>query len=230
MSALHASELYNVDGLVAVITGGGTGLGLIMARALVDNGAAHVYVIGRRRAKLDEAAALHANITGICGDVTSQAFLQEAADQVRRERGHVHLVVANAGASGPGFLGLSPEASIEEFVAHAWKTPMSDITSVFELNYTAVYYTALAFMTLLDAGNRARFKPSVRSQVIVTASTASFLRKIRVGLGYSGSKAAVVSLTKALASMCVPYNIRFNAIAPGRESPECHRHGKPSAN
>lgn len=217
MSAINASNLFRVDGLVAVITGGATGLGLIMARALVENGAAKVYVIGRRQDKLDAAAALHANIIGIQGDVTSKDSLAQIAAQVQREVGHIHLLVANAGITGPGFLALKPDATLDEFVDHAWATPMADINAVFELNFTAAYYTVLAFMKLLGAGNHNRFHPSVRSQVIMTASTASYIRKVRVGVGYSGSKAAVVSLSKSLASLCVPYNIRFNAIAPGRK-------------
>jgi NADP-dependent 3-hydroxy acid dehydrogenase YdfG len=53
---LDAGSLFRVDGLVAVITGGGTGIGLMMAHALAENGAAKVYIVGRRKAKLEEAA------------------------------------------------------------------------------------------------------------------------------------------------------------------------------
>ena len=55
-SPFDVSELFRVDGMVAVITGGGTGIGLMMAKALVANGAAKVYIVGRRKEKLEATA------------------------------------------------------------------------------------------------------------------------------------------------------------------------------
>lgn len=56
-SPLQASNLFNVEGVVAVITGGGTGIGWMMAKALAENGAERVYIVGRRESVLQEAAA-----------------------------------------------------------------------------------------------------------------------------------------------------------------------------
>ena len=71
MASIDAAKLFGVSGLVAVVTGGGTGVGLMMAKALALNGAAKVYILGRRLAKLQEAAAQspHGNIIPIACDV-----------------------------------------------------------------------------------------------------------------------------------------------------------------
>jgi short-subunit dehydrogenase involved in D-alanine esterification of teichoic acids len=62
---LNAPNLFKVTGLVTVITGGGSGLGYMMAKALVSNGAKRVYIIGRQLQKLEEAAKLHDRITAL---------------------------------------------------------------------------------------------------------------------------------------------------------------------
>lgn len=109
---------------------------------------------------------------------------------------------------------LNLRYTLSDFVEHAWKTPMNEFNDVYGLNCTALYYTVLAFLTLLDEGNHSRF-PGGKSQVIATASTASFLRHPKAGYAYLSSKAAVISLIKCFSTFCVPWGIRFNAIAAG---------------
>lgn len=216
MSALEASKLFNVKGLVAVITGGGTGIGLMMAKALAENGAAKIYVIGRRENKLNEAAALFPGvITALPGDITSQAELKSMAERVKSESGHINLLITNAGKSGPMLESLKPRYTLADFVSLAWSSPMEDFNAVYGLNCTALYYTVIAFMELLDAGNKKGNYAGGKSQVIATASTASFLRNPRAGYAYLSSKAAVISLMKSFSTFCVPWGIRFNAIAAG---------------
>lgn len=90
---------------------------------------------------------------------------------------------------------------------------MEDFTATYTLNCTAVFYTVLAFLELLDEGNKK--KNYLKSQVIATASTAAYLRVPRAGYAYTSSKTAVVSLMKSLSTFCVPWGIRFNTIAAG---------------
>ncbi|KAL8745113.1 MAG: hypothetical protein Q9190_002719 [Brigantiaea leucoxantha] len=208
MSTVSAGSLFSVDGIVAVITGGGT--------ALAENGARKVYIVGRRADKLNEIAAKYPNIVEpIQGDITQQDELKAMAERVKEEVGYINLLIANAGMSGPMLESLKPRYTMQDFVEHAWSSPMSEFNDTFGLNCTAVYYSILAFMELLDEGNQSSGYQGGKSQVIATASTASFLRHPRAGFAYLASKAAVASMMKTFATFCVPWGIRFNAIAAG---------------
>ena len=100
MSKNTIQDLFNVNGLVAVVTGGGSGLGLYAARALDANGA-KVYIVGRREETLKKAAAtgVNGNIIPIQGDVTDKSSLLTIADRIRKEQGYVNFLFANAGKS-----------------------------------------------------------------------------------------------------------------------------------
>lgn len=138
------------------------------------------------------------------------------AERVKSDVGYINLLITNAGKSGPMLESLKPRHTIQDFVQLAWSSPMEDFTSVFELNCTSIYYSVIAFLELLDAGNKVDnpYKGG-KSQVIATASTASFLRNPRAGYAYLASKAGVISLMKSLSTFCVPWGIRFNTIAAG---------------
>lgn len=88
---------------------------------------------------------------------------------------------------------------------------------VYRLNCTATYYTVLAFLELLDAGNKRRGPGQPQSQVIATSSIVAFQRDPRYGFAYLSSKAALVSMMKSLATYGVSWGIRFNTIAAGRK-------------
>ncbi|KAL2827511.1 hypothetical protein BJY01DRAFT_261871 [Aspergillus pseudoustus] len=98
MSNFDVNNLFKVDGLVAVITGGGSGIGRVIARALVTNGAKRVYILGRRIGALEETASPHPEtIIPILADVTEAASLTDAAQRIREEVGYVDFLVAGAG-------------------------------------------------------------------------------------------------------------------------------------
>lgn len=148
------------------------------------------------------------------GDITSQSDLGAISSQIRSEVGYINVLIANAGMTGPMLKDLKPRHTLSDFVEHAWNTPMHEFSETYTLNCTALYYTVLAFLELLDEGNKSRYQGG-KSQVIATASTASFLRDPRAGYAYLSSKAAVISLIKCFATFCVPWGIRFNAFAAG---------------
>jgi NAD(P)-dependent dehydrogenase (short-subunit alcohol dehydrogenase family) len=139
------------------------------------------------------------------------------AERVKSEIGYINLLITNAGMSGPMLESLKPRYTLSDFVSLAWGSPMEDFNAVYGLNCTALYYTVIAFLELLDAGNKKGNYAGGKSQVIATASTASFLRNPRAGYAYLSSKAAVISLMKSFSTFCVPWGIRFNAIAAGCE-------------
>ncbi|KAI9733860.1 MAG: hypothetical protein M1834_002514 [Cirrosporium novae-zelandiae] len=226
MENLDAGKLFSVEGFVAVVTGGGTGLGLMAARALAANGASKVYILGRREQVLKDAAAANNNkLIPIVGDVTSKESLQRAYNQIASTTDHVDVVIASSGITGPprsppsnpisDFL-TDDMSSLREFL---WNTPMEDFTQTFHVNVTGAFYTLVCFMPLLDAANKLRPPPSdfPRAQFIVMTSIASFIRIPFTGWAYAASKAAVTHLTKAMSTTFARagYGLRINGIAPG---------------
>ncbi|KAL9634449.1 MAG: hypothetical protein Q9164_004077 [Protoblastenia rupestris] len=218
MSTLDAAKLFAVPGLVAVITGGGSGIGLMMAKALALNDAHKVYIVGRRKDTLEAAAkeSPHDNIIPLVGDVTSKDSLQSVADRIKAEVGYINVLVANSGVLGPQSTNITAQSSIEEFQDTMWKMDFADYTNTFTVNVSAVWFSTIAFIGLLDAGNKKGNVPQ-KSQVIATSSIAGFNRHVPGGYAYGQSKAAVTHLMKQLASNLVPYGIRANVVAPGRK-------------
>jgi NAD(P)-dependent dehydrogenase (short-subunit alcohol dehydrogenase family) len=228
-----AADLFNVNGLVAVITGGGSGLGLYAARALDANGAKAVYIVGRREETLQAAAktAVNGTIKPIVGDVTDKASLTKIADKVRQEQGYINLLFANAGVVGPkhaamlkessgqndgGISSTSSKPTVAEFQKIMFEPPIDDFTSASHVNCSAVFYTAIAFLDLLDAGNKQR-NVAQDSQIIVTSSIAGFMRHLSAGFAYNSSKAATTHLVKMLSTYFAQagFRIRANVVAPG---------------
>ncbi|SLM36639.1 short chain dehydrogenase reductase [Lasallia pustulata] len=215
MSNLEASNLFSVKDLVVVITGGGTGIGLMMAKALDANGA-KVYVIGRRKEPLEAAAkqAKNQNIHPLVGDITSQSSLSSLASEISSQNPYINVLIANAGTSGPRFPPLAPQPPLAQYAASLWETPPADFTETFAVNTTAAFYTLLAFLPLLDAGNKSG-KFDQKSQFIATASIGAYNRRPLSSYAYGPSKAATVHMVKQIATMFAPYQIRANVIAPG---------------
>ena len=218
MSSLSAANLFNVNKLVAVITGGGSGIGVMMTKALALNGAHKVYIIGRRKEVL-EAAALespHGNIIPLVADVTSKSALQSVVSHIEREIGYINVLIANSGIGGPQSSSITPETSLEEYQATLWEQPSDEYTRTFAVNTSAVFFCMIAFLKLLDRGNE-KGNVEQKSQVIATSSIGGFNRKVPGGYAYGQSKAATTLLMKHMATNLAPYGIRANVVAPGRE-------------
>ncbi|KAJ7243757.1 hypothetical protein C8J57DRAFT_1365793 [Mycena rebaudengoi] len=180
-------NLFNVQGLVAVITGGGSGIGSMMAAALENNGAT-VYIIGRRLSVLEETAqriGKYDRVIPLEGDVTDRDSLLSVVDAVKTRHGYIDLLINNAGIArnlfehplpSPGSVSPisnppSPPASpgstpsvpcIKAFQSALWDTGSpEDFAETFATNVTSVYYTTVAFLDLLHQGNvRKQRQPS----------------------------------------------------------------------
>ncbi|WZH49747.1 3-oxoacyl-reductase [Fusarium acuminatum] len=212
---LNAASLFNVDGLVAVVTGGATGIGLMMVKALLQNGAAKVYIAGRRKEKLDEVtSSLGEGVVGVQCDVTSKSDLQRMATQIEKETGYINLLVCNSGIGGPQVIPLTPETSLEDWAKSNFDTDFDAYVNTFAINTASVWYTSMAFLGLLKKGNE-KGNVEQTSQIIVTSSIAAFNKKAPGGWAYGQSKAAAVSAAKQLAVALPQWNIRANCIAPG---------------
>ncbi|MCJ1323928.1 hypothetical protein MMC10_000590 [Thelotrema lepadinum] len=197
MSSISAENLFNVKGMVFVVTGAGSGLGLMMAQALDANGAAKVYALGRRLDKLEEAAKscaslpcslpisllspLNKSIIPLQTDVTSQPSLSAAAAHISTQTPFINHLIANSGITGPTIDHLPPKPSLDQLQSHLWNVDIDSFTNTFAVNTSAPFYTTLAFLKLLDEGNRHPESvgslgggKGVRSSVVV--SNLSFVR------------------------------------------------------
>ncbi|MBI3224076.1 MAG: SDR family oxidoreductase [Mycolicibacterium cosmeticum] len=194
------SDLFRLDGKVAVVTGGGRGIGVMIARGLLEAGAAKVYLAARKAAELDAAVAelspLGA-VEGIPADLGTTEGVQALSDAVAYREDAVHVLFNNAGAAWG--------APFEDF-------PESGFDKVFDVNVKGVFLLTRALVPLLTAGST----DDDPARVINTGSIDGFLvpEKGRDNFSYSASKAAVHMLTRHLAGELAP-RILVNAIAPG---------------
>lgn len=191
----------------------------MMARALALNGAHKVYIIGRRKEVLEAAAASvpTSNIIPLVGDVTSKEALSSLVAAITSEVGYINVLIANSGILGPQkSLPITGESSIADFQRAYGETSFEDYAATFELNTVAVWFTVMAFLGLLDEGNK-RGNVEQKSQVIATSSIGGFNRNVPGGFAYGQSKAATTHLMKQLATQLAPFGIRSNILAPGCE-------------
>ncbi|CZS92664.1 probable 3-oxoacyl-[acyl-carrier-protein] reductase [Rhynchosporium agropyri] len=216
-TSIQAPNLFNVNGLVAVITGGGSGIGLMMTRALALNGAYRIYIIGRRKDVLEKAAQSVGtkNIIPLVGDVTSKETLASLVATIKSEVGYVNVLIANSGILGPQkSIPITAESSIADFQKAFGEASFEEYAATFELNTVAVWFTVVAFLGLLDEGNK-KGNVEQKSQVIATSSIGGFNRAVPGGFAYGQSKSATILMMKQLATGLAPHGIRSNALAPG---------------
>ncbi|KAI0791573.1 putative NADPH-dependent beta-ketoacyl reductase [Irpex lacteus] len=209
---LSVSKLYNIKGKVALITGGGSGIGTMYASAYVQNGA-KVYIASRKEKQLQEVAdALNKKGPGSChyivADVSSKAGCDALAEEFKRRESKLHILVNNSGAT--------------------WGAPYDNVPEkegwdrVLNLNVKGVFYPykrCTNSLTDLLAKDADSFDPgrvinisSVAS--LNTLATESGLASDGHGLwSYNTSKAAVNHLTSVLASTLAP---RYITIFPSK--------------
>ena len=189
-------DLFRLDGQVAVVTGGGTGIGRAMALGLAEAGA-NVVVAGRRLEPLQSVAAeIEARGRGalaVSTDVTIASELERLAQQSVRAFGTVTTWINNAG----GLQG-DPMGTVAQVTEEVWH-------SIIDRNFTSVFLASKVAQTVLADGG-----------TIINVSSIGGLRDGTPGHGvYCAAKAAVNHLTQTLALECAPRRIRVNAIAPG---------------
>lgn len=187
----------------------------MITKALVANGVFKVYILGRRLQVLQEAAAQlgPSKVIPVTCDVTSKESLQSAASKVQQEAGFLNLLVCNSGIGGPDGNRPKPETSLDEFVEGNLSVPFEDYVDTFAVNTGSVWYTAMSFLKLLDAGNK-QGNVEQQSQIVAVSAVGSFSK---IGkFAYGQSKAACNHLMKQLSVLLPQWNIRANIICPGR--------------
>lgn len=161
------------------------------------------------------------NLIPVVGDVTSKIDLQRITERISSEVGYINLLVANAGTTGPMFGDkisiCGPDQSpLSDVQKDLWNIDQDTFLNTFKANIGGPFWSIVAFLPLLDAGNR---KGNVvqSSQVVATGSEAAYDRIPIPHYTYSASKAGLTHMMKQFATTFVKYKIRFNVIAPGRK-------------
>lgn len=219
---LTAQSLFNIKGWVAVVTGGGTGLGLITAKALAANGV-KVYVTGRRAEKLKDAelqdSASGGAIIGVQMDITDKDSIKSVVRHISEKEIYLNLLVNNAGATSVNY-GPSgaPKGSVQEISETMMENQsFDDWTGIYKVNVASYYFTSVAFLPLLCAARDQAGYPEAGS-IINISSISGITKESQNGqFSYNASKAACISLTEQLAvDLKRPgLEVRVNTLAPG---------------
>jgi NAD(P)-dependent dehydrogenase (short-subunit alcohol dehydrogenase family) len=178
-----------LEGKTALITGGNSGIGLATARQFVTEGA-YVFITGRRDQELAAAVKeIGRNVTGVQGDVSNPADLDRLFTQIKRERGKLDVLFANAGIAMYAPLGKITEELYD---------------SIFNINVKGVLFTVQKALPLLPDG----------ASIILNASIVGS-KGLPANSVYSATKAAIRSFARTWTTDLKDRRIRVNAVSPG---------------
>ena len=189
--------MNKLNGKIALITGGSTGLGFATADRFLDEGA-EVIITGRRQAELDSAVKqLGRNVLGVQGDVSNLADLDRLYGTIQKEKGQLDIVFANAGGGSFAALGSITEEHFDQ---------------IFNINVKGLVFTVQKALPLLKDGGA----------IILNASIAGSMGMAAFSV-YSATKAAVRSFARTWTSDLKERKIRVNVISPGPVPTEGYR-------
>ena len=178
-----------LEGKIALVTGGNGGIGLATAKRFVSEGA-YVFITGRRTEELAAAVKeIGKNVTGVQGDVSKLADLDRLFAQIKREKGKLDVVFANAGVAKYARLGSITEQLFD---------------SIFNTNVKGLLFTVQKALPLLPDG----------ASIILNASIVGS-KGLPTNSVYSATKAAVRSFARTWTTDLKDRRIRVNAVSPG---------------
>ncbi len=181
--------MAKLEGKTALITGGNSGIGLATAKRFVDEGA-YVFITGRRKPELAAAVKeIGRNVTGVQGDVSNLGDLDRLVAQIKREKGKLDIVFANAGVARFAALGTITEDLYD---------------SIFDINVKGLLFTVQKALPLLPDG----------ASIILNASIVAS-KGLPANSVYSATKAAIRSFARAWTTDLKDRRIRVNAVSPG---------------
>jgi NAD(P)-dependent dehydrogenase (short-subunit alcohol dehydrogenase family) len=178
-----------LEGKIALVTGGNSGIGLATAKRFVNEGA-YVFITGRREPELAAAVKeIGRNVTGVQGDVSNLGDLDRLFAQIEREKGRLDVVFANAGIAK-----YAPFGTITE----------EHYDSIFDINVKGLLFTVQKALPLLPDG----------ASIILNASIVAS-KGLPANSVYSATKAAVRSFARTWTTDLKGRRIRVNAVSPG---------------
>ncbi|OJD40228.1 3-oxoacyl-(acyl-carrier-protein) reductase 2 [Diplodia corticola] len=198
MSATTPQTKIQLEGKVIAITGANRGIGLGVAECCLDNGAQRVYSIDISSEPGEDFAAVASRypdrLFAVHADVTKEASVQEAVDEIVQSAGALHGMVVNAGRT-------KHKAALD--------FTEEEVLELFGVNLFGAFYCArVAARTFL--------KLNIKGSIVFTASMASYRPNKRVpSAPYGASKAGVRNMTHTLAMEWAPHGIRVNSVSPG---------------
>ncbi len=191
-------NLFNIEGKVAVVTGGSRGIGAMIARGFVENGV-KTYITARREEELratEQALCELGQCIAIPADLSTVAGVSAFAAAIMEREERVDILVNNAGATWG--------AEIDEFPESGWDKTM-------DLNVKSIFFLTQQLLPAL----RAAASKEDPARVINIGSINGITHPHMTNYAYSASKAAVHQLTRHLGADLAPHGINVNAIAPG---------------
>jgi len=181
--------MARLEGKIALVTGGSSGIGLAAAKRFVDEGA-YVFITGRRDAELTAAVKeIGSDVTGVRGDVSNPSDVDRLFAQIQREKGQLHVLFANAGVARYAALGTITEELYD---------------SIFDINVKGLLFTVQKALPLMPDG----------ASIILNASIVGS-KGFAANSVYSATKAAVRSFTRTWTTDLKDRRIRVNAVSPG---------------
>ncbi|KAK7690308.1 hypothetical protein QCA50_006965 [Cerrena zonata] len=222
-SSLKFEQMYDLKGRIALVTGGGTGIGWMIAQGLAANGA-KVYIAGRRKEILEKVAQSfqgQGTVIPLPFDVTNRESISAAQKEIQTREGRLHILVNNAGMTGPvsRFLNdpSTPEHKDPETLGRALfeNESFEAWTNLYACNTFSAFFVTTAFLGLLAKGSDD--KAGYTSTVVNITSISSLMKLAQNHFAYNSSKAALSHMTKMMAAEFALKKIpvRVNAVAPG---------------
>ncbi|KAL4780798.1 hypothetical protein BJX76DRAFT_337031 [Aspergillus varians] len=213
-------NLFSVKNKVALVTGGGSGIGLMATQALAKNGA-KVYITGRTSEKLDRVASLYNNniageIIPITADVTDKESIAQLATEIGKREKYLSILVNNAGvSSATQTVEHEDAAELRRALFEDASSNMEEWDKTYRTNVVQCFFMTSAFLPLLEKGSEV--ERSWSSTVVNISSISGIIKASQHHFAYNASKAATIHLTKMLAHEIVSskLRIRVNNIAPG---------------
>ncbi|KHE81491.1 NAD(P)-binding protein [Neurospora crassa] len=217
---LNRNSLFNLAGRVALVTGGGTGIGLMATQALAVNGA-KVYIAGRNKEKLASVVEIYnkdveGEIIALQADVTKKEDIAALVKEIESREKCLCILVNNAGISSSS---VTTEASDPKELKHNLfdneNATFDDWTETYRTNVASIYFMTSAFLPLLQASTERH--PGWSGTVVNISSISGQVKSAQHHFSYNASKAAAVHLNRMLAAEIANagLKIRINSIAPG---------------